>query len=277
MTTQNDTDQDAYREEQEKLADVIRSMQSRIADIKTSLPARAGDTRTADIVQEMLAKELANLEFALPNPYYGRIDYQQLDPREANSKTIYVGENRIAGTDVISWTAPVARLWYLNENDSKYRAPYGEIHVRVDLRRFLRIRSQNLTELHDMYRRALPACGVTSPNPALAAALSGTGTSDGHLSVIIETIEPEQYESIANVTDQVLVVQGAAGSGKSEIGFHRIAFLLSPFNELPERERPAPDTTIFIGPSNSFLEYAADILPASVFAKTSDRLPSGSG
>lgn len=262
MTTQHDTDQDAYQEEQEKLADVIQSMQSRIANIKTGLPARAGDTRTADIVQEMLIKELANLESALPNPYYGRIDYQQLDPKAANSKTIYIGENRISDTDVISWTAPVARLWYLNENDSKYRAPYGEIRVRVDLRRFLRIRGQNLTELHDMYRRALPAGGMTSPNPALATALSSTGTSDGHLSVIIETIEPEQYESIANVTDQVLVVQGAAGSGKSEIGFHRIAFLLSPFNELPERERPTPDTTIFIGPSNSFLEYAADILPS---------------
>ena len=81
------------------------------------------------------------------------------------------------------------------------------------------------------------------------------------MSVIIETIEPEQYESIANVDDQVLVVQGAAGSGKSEIGFHRIAYLLSPFNDLPQRERPTPDTTIFIGPSDSFLAYAADILP----------------
>ena len=181
---------------------------------------------------------------------------------DGRPRTIYVGENGITDTNVISWTAPVARLWYINDNDSVYRAPAGEIRVRVDLRRFLRIREQELTQLHDMYRRALPAGAAATPNPALTTALSGTGTSDGHLTVIIETIEPEQYESIANVTDQALIVQGAAGSGKSEIGFHRIAFLLSPFNELPDRERPTPDTTIFIGPSNSFLEYAADILPS---------------
>ena len=57
------------------------------------------------------------------------------------------------------------------------------------------------------------------------------------------------------------MVQGAAGSGKSGIGFHRIAYLLSPFNDVPERERPTPGTTLFVGPSQAFLEYASDILP----------------
>ena len=56
-------------------------------------------------------------------------------------------------------------------------------------------------------------------------------------------------------------MQGAAGSGKSEIGLHRIAYLLSPFSHIPERERPTPQTTLFVGPSQAFLEYAADILP----------------
>ena len=262
MTSQQDDNQEAYIEEQEKLEDVIRTIQARSSRIRSGLPARAGDTRTADLVQGIRVKELANLEAALRQPYFGRLDYQQLNPMDGNPRTIYVGENGITDTNVISWTAPVARLWYINDNDGVYRAPAGEIRVRVDLRRFLRIRDQQLTQLHDMYRRALPAGDTTTTNPALVAALSGTGASDGNLSVIIETIEPEQYESIANVTDQVLVVQGAAGSGKSEIGFHRIAFLLSPFNELPERDRPTPDTTIFIGPSNSFLEYAAEILPS---------------
>ena len=99
------------------------------------------------------------------------------------------------------------------------------------------------------------------PNKALTEALSQTGAEDGHLQIIVETIEPEQYESISNTSDKVLVIQGAAGSGKSEIGFHRIAYLLSPFNDLPERNRPTPGTTLFIGPSQAFLEYAADILP----------------
>ena len=95
----------------------------------------------------------------------------------------------------------------------------------------------------------------------LTETLSETGDGDGHLQIIVETIEPEQYQSIANVRDKVLIVQGAAGSGKSEIGLHRIAYLLSPFNGIPEAERPTPETTLFIGPSKAFLEYASDILP----------------
>ena len=59
----------------------------------------------------------------------------------------------------------------------------------------------------------------------------------------------------------MLIVQGSAGSGKSEIGLHRIAYLLSPFSELGDREKPTPDSILFIGPSRSFLEYASDILP----------------
>ena len=198
MSSQDNAGQDTYVEEREKLDDVIRTIQARSARIRSRLPARAGDTRTADLVQQQRMKELANLQSALQQPYFGRVDYFQLDPQDVNSKTIYIGENGIADTNVISWTAPVARLWYLNDNTSKYRAPAGEIHVRVDLRRFLRVRDQQLTELHDMYRRSLPAGGATSPNPALTTALSGTGAPDGHLSVIIETIEPDQYENIAN-------------------------------------------------------------------------------
>lgn len=259
MTEPADGNQDTYRQEQEKLTSIIGFMQARAEDISSRMPVSAGTVQAADAIQEMLKRQVATLESAFNQPYFGRIDFQVQDPGEQQPRIIYIGRDSVPDTNVWSWIAPVARLWYTNDN--KYAAPAGEIHVRVDLKRFLRIRNQQVVELNDIYRRALPAGGAATPNPALIAALSSTGASDGHLSVIIETIEPEQYESIANVTDQVLVVQGAAGSGKSEIGFHRIAYLLSPFNDLPELERPTPDTTIFIGPSESFLEYATDILP----------------
>ena len=56
-------------------------------------------------------------------------------------------------------------------------------------------------------------------------------------------------------------MQGSAGSGKSEIGLHRIAYLLSPFSDIAERERPTPDTTLLVGPSQAFLDNADDVLP----------------
>ena len=188
----------------------------------------------------------------------------------------------------------MARLWYTN--DAQYPVPRGHVRVRVDLKRFIRIRNQRLIALNDVYRRALPSEAPRTrwperPTDAPTKDLSESGNGDelsvdpqgqapvaqgagalteilselggeGALSVIVETIEPHQYEAIANTQDRALIVQGAAGSGKSEIGLHRIAYLLSPFNDLSARERPTPDTTLFIGPSKSFLEYAADLLPA---------------
>lgn len=255
--------ENAYQEEQEKLASVVQAIRRHAQKTRDQMPVYADYARTADAIQKVLQRSAATVESALEQPYFGRLDYLVQDPQEDNPRTIYIGAAQVPDTNVCSWTAPVARLWYTN--DSKYTAPRGEIVVRVDLKRFLRIRDQQLLDLNDIYRRALPE-GATgkagAANPALVGALSGVGTSDGHLDVIIQTIVPEQYESIANVSDQVLVVQGAAGSGKSEIGLHRIAYLLSPFNELPENETPTAATTLFIGPSRSFLEYAADVLPS---------------
>lgn len=249
--------EDVFLEETENLARVIHAIRTRTDSMRSRMPVYADYARTADAIQRVLQRSADTIESAAEQPYFGRIDFLRQEPSEEHPRTVYIGAVQIPDTNVISWVAPAARLWYTN--DSKYSAPLGEILVRVDLKRYLRIRGQQLVELNDIYRRALPE-GTTGPNPALTAALSGTG--DGHLSVIIETIEPDQYESIANVSDQVLVVQGAAGSGKSEIGFHRIAYLLSPFNELPENQQPTADTTLFIGPSRSFLEYAADVLPS---------------
>ena len=120
---------------------------------------------------------------------------------------------------------------------------------------------ETFKDLRDIFRGALPTPEV-GRDDVLRGALSGVGTEDGQFQVIVETIEPDQYAQISNVADKVLVVQGSAGSGKSEIGLHRIAYLLSPQNEVPEAERPTPETTLYVGPTQAFLEYAADILPA---------------
>ena len=257
----------AFAEERLKLATVVSYMLRELRDRKAQQPVTAADRRTAKAVNEALERLNTDIASALDQPYFGRLDYLVTDAPPSVSgrlgpKTTYIGRTYIPDHDVSSWTSPVARLWYAN--DSQYPAPSGTVRVRVDLKRFLRIRNQQLVALNDVYRRALPSGdqgrGGASLD-ALTEALSESG-GEGGLSVIVETIEPHQYEAIANTKDRALIVQGAAGSGKSEIGLHRIAYLLSPFNDLSERERPTPETTLFIGPSQSFLEYAADLLPA---------------
>ena len=238
------------------------------------MPATAAHQEAAEGIQKILESNRDSLYSALDQPYFGRLDYFRPDlvvaDGEVNdadpsmirraSKTIYIGIAHIRDNDVFSWTAPVARLWYTPSYDGGYTAPRGYIPTKVDLKRYLKIRDRRLVELNDVFKRLRPAADQAARR-VLTEALSGTGKGDGHLQVIVETIEPEQYESIANVTNKVLIVQGSAGSGKSEIGLHRIAFLLSPYSDIEEGERPTPETTLFVGPSQAFLDYAADILP----------------
>ncbi len=211
----------------------------------------------------------------MDQPYFGRLDYFRKDLAGAGPQshgdepngdsaplqTIYLGIAFIPGKEVFSWTSPVGKLWYTQSSEGGYTAPKGYIPTTVDLKRYIRIRSRRLEDLNDIFRRQLPAPS-TAKQDVLTEALSGVGSEDGRREIIVETIEHDQYENIANVSDKVLIVQGAAGSGKSDIGLHRIAYLLSPHNEIAEHERPTPSTTLFVGPSKAFLEYAADVLPS---------------
>ena len=275
LSSPDDGPNPAFEEEKLKLNDVIRFIEEYKTKIQKSMPATAAHQETANKIQRILQEKQDSLGSALSQPYFGRLDFLvtdgpsavtwssgdiQAEDAKPRLMTVYLGITSIPEKGISSWIAPVARLWYTPSRQDGYTAPAGPVSALVDLKRYLRIRGQRLEEISDIFRRMLTGSS-SAPNKALTQALSQTGTEDGQLQIIIETIEPEQYESISNTSDKVLVIQGAAGSGKSEIGFHRIAYLLSPFNDLPEGDRPTPGTTLFIGPSQAFLEYAADILP----------------
>ena len=273
-----DHEHEAFVEEQNKLADVIQHINENHDQlIKQMETGTAANQQAADALRMILQENDEVLHSGLDQPYFGRLDYLQtggansaLAPADTefndpntSLKTIYVGVTYIPGKDgkdVCSWAAPVAKLWYTPSYESGYTAPKGYIPTKVSLKRHLRIQDRKLEGLNDIFRRQLPV-PMTAKQDLLKEALSGVGDEDGFLQVIVETIEPDQYENIANVSDKVLIVQGAAGSGKSEIGLHRIAYLLSPHSDIGENERPTPNTTLFVGPSQAFLDYAADILP----------------
>ena len=262
----------AFDEESRKLTDVTQFIREEQSRLEAQMPATADHQQTANEIQQILETQSDSFWAALEQPYFGRLDYyhrREGDPEPGSEgpgdavvplRTIYLGGTHILGKDVFSWTAPVGKLWYTQNHEDGYTAPRGYIITRVDLKRHLRIRVGHLEDVNDLFRRMLPAAD-SARQELLAGHLSGTGSDDGQLTIIIETIEPEQYESIANVNDTVVIVQGSAGSGKSEIGLHRIAYLLSPFSDIAERERPTPDTTLLVGPSQAFLENADDVLP----------------
>ena len=265
-------EEQAFDEESRKLADVMRFIREEQSRLEAQMPATADHQQTADEIQRVLREQSDSFWTALEQPYFGRLDYhhrregepvpgpEDSDETPRPIRVIYLSGASIPSKNVFSWTAPVGRLWYTQSYEDGYTAPRGHIATRVDLKRHLRVREGHLEDLNDIFRRMLPISD-SARQDLLASQLSGTGSDDGPLTIIIETIEPEQYESIANVDDTVVIVQGSAGSGKSEIGLHRIAYLLSPFSDIAERERPTPDTTLLVGPSQAFLDNADDLLP----------------
>lgn len=268
-------DEIAFQEEQIKLTDVLQYIEDRGLELERTMPATASDHKTADEIQRVLKQQSDSFVVALDQPYFGRIDYFKTDRNAGlsdvdspdpeddrqTSLTVYLGVSSIPAKGVSNWTSAIGQLWYTDSRENGYTAPRGYIETRVDRKRYIRIREGRLLNVSEIFRREMPSA-TNARQALLEDVLSGTGSEDGHLRVIVETIEPEQYENIANVSDKVLVVQGAAGSGKSEIGLHRITFLLSPFNDIPANQRPTPTTTLFVGPSQAFLEYVDDILPS---------------
>ena len=219
----------AFAEEQAKLDEVVRYIEEDWVRIQRTLPAKAAYQDTANAIQRILLERQDSLDSALRQPYFGRLDYIVTDgppvvmvnaagddenPRPPQ-KTVYLGITSITERGISSWTAPIAKLWYTPSRQDGYTAPAGHVSTLVDLKRYLRIRNQKLVDVNDIFRRLLPASSQ-EPNQALTDALSQTGAEDRQLQIIIETIEPEQYESISNTSDKVLVVQGAAGSGQRE-------------------------------------------------------------
>ena len=156
----------AYEEEQKKLADVLQYITEQRIRLEGQMPATAAHQETADAIQEILRENADTLYSALDQPYFGRLDYFHRDEESSAAepdeepktpKTIYLGITLIPGKDVFSWTAPVGRLWYTQSYEDGYTAPRGYIPTRVDLKRYIKIRDRNLDYVKDIFRRQLPA------------------------------------------------------------------------------------------------------------------------
>ena len=258
---QDKFDPDAeFSDEEEHLKVVVGSVDATIDYRRGRGPATAGDVKAADIVQELRNTDLGMIQAVRNRPYFGRVDYAGSD---GEVKSIYIGEVHIDHKDpryfIASRNAPIAKLYY-RPADGSYYAHRGTIDALVHLKRTLTIEEAQLLDYDDVLRlppgRADLVVSLRSLNEKLS------GPSADQLPDAVQTIQPEQYEQIAATQKPVLIVQGAAGSGKSLIGLHRIDFILSPFSAIGNLgNRPTAERVIMFGPSPAFLKYVSGLLP----------------
>lgn len=246
---------ESLREERHRLAQAVDTLDSEILSLRVQL-SRGKDVapvsgEAAVTWRQDAMQRLEALALARSNPYFGRIDLAS----PQGETTCYIGKEFVRGI-ARSMYAPIAVLYY-NPTATEYRTPRGMVDVKVELKRDIQISDGQLIRILDTYISRPVSGRAARVDMRLAEAL--TNSRQGSLPDISDTIQPDQYQRIAAEPDCVLLVQGVAGSGKSEIGLHRLAYLLSPHNDLGLNL--TVDQVIYIGPSKAFLAYIANLLP----------------
>ena len=184
------------------------------------------------------------------SPYFGRIDFRENG--EIQETPFYIGihsfedetENKML---IYDWRAPVSSMFYDFElGNAYYTAPIGRICGDICLKRQYKIR--------DSHMEYMLESALNIGDDILQKELSRT--SDEKMKNIVATIQREQNSIIRNERSEILIIQGVAGSGKTSIALHRVAFLLYRF-----KENLNSKDILIISPNKVFSDYISNVLP----------------
>jgi len=214
--------------------------------------ARRFDPDNLPLREMMYARavqNVRNMELAMLRPYFTRINFTE----ESGEKNVYyIGKYGLMTPDykdvvVVDWRSPVANLYYSGQvGPMHYVAPDGEVRGELTLKRQFGIENGELQTIFDT--------DVVSQDAYLQSVLGAT-TGD-RLREIVTSIQAEQNFVIRHPMNVSLIVQGVAGSGKTTIALHRIAYLLYAF-----QDRLEPDHMLILAPNPLFLNFIAGVLP----------------
>lgn len=214
--------------------------------------ARAYDPDKLPVREMLYAKALSQvrtLKLSAKKPYFTRVDFAE---DGAESETFYIGKYGVTETKslksvIIDWRAPLANLYYSGQlGRVNYTAPDGKVEGELTLKRQFDISDGELRSIFDT--------DIVSQDAYLQSALNAM-TGD-RLKEIVTTIQAEQNFVIRHPLKRSLVVAGAAGSGKTTIALHRIAYLLYAFSQ-----QLRPENMLILAPNPLFLNYIAGVLP----------------
>lgn len=192
---------------------------------------------------------LRNLTKQLREPYFARIDFTE---DGYDSEALYIGTNMVRNPktnliEVFDWRAPVSNMYYECEpGRASYIAPSGKIEGDLTLKRKYVFKKGALDKYVDIK--------MPSDDEFLAEILSHNASS--HLKSIVETLQTEQNKIIRDYLDGISVIQGCAGSGKSSIALHKIAYIMYTF-----RDKIKNKEIVILSPNSLFSDYISALLP----------------
>ena len=207
-----------------------------------------GDMEEYWMLYDRMSIHINNLEKSKDNPYFAREDFKRDD--DLNNESIYIGKNGVIKDNniiVTDWRAPISSLYYDSEvGKTSYKSPEGIINGNMNLKRQFEIEEGSLISYHDV--------DLVSNDALLQKYLNEN--NDSRLKSIVATIQKEQNDVIRKEINDNLIIQGVAGSGKTTVALHRIAYLV--YNYI---ENIKQNQYLVIGPNPVFLKYIKSVLP----------------
>ena len=193
---------------------------------------------------------VARLGKQLKEPYFAGFTFKEDDEDEGESYYLSIQTLRQPETGAIvttDWRAPVASLYYEAEpGKAKFSAPAGIIEGDLLKKKRYVFRDGKLIKSTEI--------GMPSDDEMLCEVLNQN--SDTHMKTILQTIQKEQYKIVRDYIEGIAVIQGCAGSGKSSIALHKVAYVLYAF-----RDRLKHGEVTIISPNSVFSEYISSVLP----------------
>ncbi len=186
------------------------------------------------------------------SPYFGRIDFKEERKKSQTTIPVYIGIHTFYDTNkkinrIYDWRAPIAGMFYDNElGKATYSSPLGEISGEILLKRQYHIRNGKMEYMLES--------SLTVHDDILQKELSSN--ADDKMKNIVTTIQREQNRIIRNEDAHVLIIQGVAGSGKTSIALHRIAYLLYTL-----KGDISSKNILVVSPNKVFTDYISNVLP----------------
>ena len=241
-----------------RLEEIATKLSQLVKEVKGSYSV---EKETFKVLKESLEKDIGNYTEAINNPYFGRIDFKENGNFE---EIIYIGKNGISNTKdveeiVVDWRAPVADLYYSGTSkESYYKSPKGIIEGKLETKRKFLFNNDEIEKVFDEAIDQIMVSGEEGKELVDEFLKINLEANTGKkLKEVVSTIQKEQNEIIRWPKNLPIIVQGSAGSGKTTIALHRLAYLIYRYNENLKGE-----DILVLAPNKLFLNYISDILPS---------------
>ncbi len=205
---------------------------------------------------EILIARINNELIALDSPYFGKILFKPEDSRTNNPLVLYIGKFVLMDNEthiplITDWRSPIANIYYQNSGPKKnvsFFAPVGERKGELIQKRQFQISRARIKGIYDA-----KSGNVAADEFLLVQLQDRLGKK---LQDIVSTIQAQQNEIIRGELHKPILIQGVAGSGKTTILLHRLAYVLYTY-----KEQISSNRSLIIAPNQMFIDYVSDVLP----------------